>query len=112
MCCAYQDIATNIQAYAAAVAIAAPIIPWLGISSTFRTMLTTAPDPVTTQLNPVRPVRLVAVTMTAYPASAAVPKDKSATAREAGQNAEFDGASRRTIHGASNPSASDSQHAA
>ena len=66
--CAFQVISTNISAYAATVAIAAPVIPYGGISAMFRPMFSAAAAKVMIQLNCVRRTRPIPIAITVYPA--------------------------------------------
>ncbi len=69
-----------------------------------------AAEPVITQLNCVRRRRPIPIATTVYPPQSAPANASGATTSAPGQNASFR-ASTCTIHGASTPSASDSQQA-
>ena len=73
---------TNIVAYAAIVATAAPIIPYGGIRIRLSAMLTTAAAPVTTQLNCVRRARPTPIATTMYPANATAENASGPTTRD------------------------------
>jgi hypothetical protein len=90
-------------------AAAAPRIPYSGISSRFRTTLTSAAEPVTTQLNCVRRSRPIPIATTVYAPQSAPANASGATTSAPGQNSSLR-ASTFTIHGARTPSASESQH--
>src|SRR5688572_33349958 len=107
MRCDHQAIAIAIVVYAATVAIAAPIIPYDGIRARFSAKLTSAPAPVTTQLNVVRRARPTPIATTTYAAYATVEKASGPTTRD--DSANCAAARRSTSHGDSSVSASATQ---
>jgi len=89
------------------VEIAAPIIPYGGISTKLSPMLTSAAPPVITQLNCVFFARPIPIDITLKAMNAVPPKTSSGTTSSARWNLGV--VNRLTSHGASSESASESQ---
>src|SRR5262249_33531128 len=81
-CCAFHVINRNMSVYAATVEIAAPIIPYGGISAKLRPMFSAAAAPVMIQLNCVRRTRPMPTAITVYAAYAVDAKHRRGTTRD------------------------------